>query len=73
MRIPLKPGWEDYRFNTKIYPASPGDRRVIDDTFDHLHDQDKMHWSCCYTPFGALVFVVWKIVIDEKGNLVRKG
>ena len=67
LSVPLKDGWSAASLSTKPYPLSAKDRRVVDTTFDKLHEDGKMEWSTEPTPFGFLVFVVWK---GDKGRAV---
>ena len=46
--------------STKIYSVGQKNKKIIDVTFDKLHQQRKMTWSKQLTLFSYLVFVVWK-------------
>ena len=44
----------------KVYQLGPKDKKLIDETFDLLHQQGKMEWSIKPTQYGAPVFVMWR-------------
>ena len=46
--------------SVKIYSVKQKDKKIIDVTFDKLHQQGKMTWSKQLTSFSYLVFIVWK-------------
>jgi hypothetical protein len=54
----------------KVYSMSSKKRNLIDEIFNKLHDQQKMHWIIEFIAHGALVFVVWRIVNEEKKERV---
>ena len=58
MPIPLKDGADPKP--SRVYPLGERDRKIIDDTFDKLHDQGKMVWTSYPTKFSYPVFVVWR-------------
>lgn len=58
MGISLKDDWKEFPQLKKVYPLGPKDRKVVDQEFDCLHSQNKMHWTAKNTPFGYSVFVV---------------
>lgn len=69
MRIPLKDGWQDkLTGRSKIYPLGIEDRKLVDETFDNMHEQGRLKWTDEETPFSFPVFVVWKLI-----NGKRKG
>lgn len=69
MRIPLKEGWQDkLTGRSKIYPLGIEDRKLVDETFDKMHEQGRLKWTDEETPFSFPVFVVWKM-----SNGKRKG
>ncbi len=73
MRIPLRSDWETKSSKTaRVYPLGADARKVIDDTFDKLHDQGRMSWTSESTPFSYPVFVVWTVRPDgsRKGRAV---
>ncbi len=54
----------------RIYSMRFKKRELIDETFDKLHQQRKMHWIIELTVHDALVFVVWRMINDERKNRV---
>ena len=56
MPINLKPGVTPKP--NRVYPLGPKNKAVLDDTFDKLHAQEKLHWSTQPTPFSYPAFVV---------------
>ncbi len=44
----------------KMYSMRFKKRDLIDETFDKLHQQNKMHWIKKFTTHEAFVFVVWR-------------
>ena len=67
LKIPLKPGWEQARLTSKVYPLSARDRQEVDKTFDKLQEQGKLEYSKHHSPFGFPVFVTWRtIMVDGK-------
>src|SRR5277367_4270291 len=56
----------------RIYPLGIEDKRVVDKTFDKLHEQGRMSWSTTSTPFSYPVFVVWRTLPsgERKGRAV---
>jgi len=56
----------------KVYPLGTKDRKVVDKTFNKLHEQDRMSWTTTSTPFSYPVFVVWKTLPlgERKGRAV---
>ena len=73
MRIPLKADWEERVPRTaRIYPLSTDARKVVDKTFDKLHDQGRLSWTNEATPFSFPVSVVYRTMPDgsRKGRAV---
>ena len=73
MRIPLKSDWEERVPKTaRVYPLSSKSKKVVDATFDKLHNQGRLSWTSESTPFSFPVFVVWKTLPDgtRKGRAV---
>ncbi len=73
MRIPLRSDWEDKAPKTaRVYPLGADAKKVVDETFDKLHDQGRMSWTKESTPFSYPVFVVWTMRPDgtRKGRAV---
>lgn len=58
MPIPLQP--DAAPTGAKVYQLGPEDKRLIDETFNLLHQQGKMKWSTKPTQYGAPVFVIWR-------------
>ena len=70
MRIPLRSDWESKIPKTpRVYPLGNDAKDVIDETFDKLQRQKRLHWTKESTPFSFPVFVVWKRLPDGS----RKG
>jgi len=74
MTIPLKEDWKAGLLNWKVYPLGPKNRKLVNEKFDKMHVQSKMHWTKENTPFDYPVFVVWKTGYKgPKKNPIRKG
>ncbi len=74
MTISLKKDWKAGLLNWKVYPLGSKNRKLVDEKFDKMHVQSKMHWMKKNTLFGYSVFVVWKTVYKEpKKNPIWKG
>ncbi|KAI0996230.1 hypothetical protein K3495_g11949, partial [Podosphaera aphanis] len=75
MTIDLVPDWQlKYKAGqAKVYAAGTEDRRLIDKTFDSLHDQGRLRWTQASTPFSFPCFVIWKHVTKPDGSNERKG
>ena len=60
MKILLRDDWESKMpaKAPRVYPLGIEDRKVVDKTFDKLHEQERMSWSTTSTPFSYPVFVV---------------
>jgi hypothetical protein len=54
----------------KIYSMRSKNQKLIDEIFDKLHEQDKMHWTTESTAHEVLVFVIWRMINEEKKNRV---
>jgi hypothetical protein len=54
----------------KVYSMKLKKRELIDETFDKLHQQKKMHWTIESTVHSAFVFVVWRMINDERKSRV---
>ena len=71
MRISLKSNWEKRVFDkTKIYFLKTRDKKLIDKTFDELHELKRLNWANEFIFFNYSTFCVWKIVNDEKKNRI---
>jgi hypothetical protein len=42
----------------RVYPLGTKDKKVVNKTFNKLHEQDRMSWTTTATLFSYLVFVV---------------
>lgn len=71
MKVPLKPGWEAKvsAIKPKVYPLGNDARRLVDNTFNELHQQGRMKFMSNPTSFSFPIFVVWKS--DSEGK--KKG
>jgi hypothetical protein len=54
----------------RVYSMRLKKRELIDETFDKLHQQRKMHRTIKSTMHDAFVFIVWRMINDERKNLV---
>lgn len=73
MRIPLKSDWSEHVPKTaRVYPLSSEAKKIVDKTFDKLHDQGRLSWTNEATPFSFPVFVVYRTMPDgsRKGRAV---
>lgn len=70
MPIPLRPNAAPT--GAKVYQLGPEDRKLVDETFDLLHQQGKMEWSTDPTQYGSPVFVIWRTLPsgERKGRVV---
>ena len=67
MRIFFKSDWEiKMSEKAKIYSLRQKDRILIDETFDKLHEFDKLFWITEFISFSYLLFCVWKIDVNDK-------
>jgi hypothetical protein len=73
MQIPLVEGWEKKRPKPKVYPLSTEDQKLVDETFDKLHSQNRMEWAKEHTPSGYPVFVAYRNVHRPDGSTIIKG
>ncbi|KAF2703432.1 hypothetical protein K504DRAFT_520152 [Pleomassaria siparia CBS 279.74] len=69
MRIPLKESSQNVNIPSKIYQVGLKDQKVIDATFNKLHQQNKMSWATRGSTFGVPVFVTWKNVVTYNARL----
>jgi hypothetical protein len=49
----------------KVYSMRSKKRELIDETFDKLHQQNKMHWTIESTVHEVSIFVVWRQIFDD--------
>ena len=69
MRISLKSNWKQRIFDkAKIYSLNKKNRKLVDETFDKLHESDKLNWIDEFISFSYSVFCVWKEINDKKKN-----
>ena len=56
----------------RVYPLGIDDRKLVDKTFDKLHEQEWMLQSTTSTLFSYPVFIIWKILPsrERKGQVV---
>jgi hypothetical protein len=54
----------------KVYSMKSKKRELIDEIFDKLHDQEKMHWTTEFIAHEISVFVVWRMINKEKKKRV---
>lgn len=68
MKILLKPGWETKvsAIKPRVYPLGNDARRLVDDTFDELHQQSRINITSDLTSFSFPVFVIWKLDSESK-------
>jgi hypothetical protein len=55
---------------TKIYSMKSSERKLIDKTFNKLHEQDKMHWTTKLITHETSIFVIWRMINEKKKNRV---
>lgn len=68
MKVPLKPSWESKVSSIKprVYPLGNKAWRVIDNTFDKMHEQGRLKFTTDPTSFSFSVFIVWNA--DAQGK-----
>ena len=52
--------------SNKVYSLKFKNKTVLNDTFDKLHAQEKLHWSIQSTSFSYSAFVIWRNLFNEK-------
>ena len=72
MPISLKLDWVDHLKINRVYFFEIEDRTLIDETFDKLHQQEKMEWTKNFISFEYPMFVVWKTVIKDEKPVKKK-
>jgi hypothetical protein len=50
----------------KMYSMRSKKRELINEIFDKLHDQEKMHWTIKSIAHETSIFVVWRMINEEK-------
>ena len=53
-------------FAIKIYSLNLKNKKVIDKKFNRLYEKEKMLWTEKFMIYNYSIFVVWKIVNDER-------
>ena len=67
MKISLKSNWKQRIFDkTKIYFLDKKNKKFVDETFDKLHESNKLNWIDEFISFSYFVFCVWKKINDKK-------
>ena len=54
----------------KMYFVEIKNKKIIDKTFNKLHDEKKLSWTTDFTSFNFSCFVVWKNSFDQKKRRV---
>ena len=54
----------------RVYFFDQRDREVINETFNKMHDQNKMKWLLQSIPFNFFCFVIWKNISTDKKDKV---
>ena len=49
---------------TKMYSLNLVDRKLVDETFDKLHAQERMKYTSQFTSHDYSIFAIWRIVFD---------
>jgi hypothetical protein len=71
MRISLRSDWEIRIFEkTKIYSWKTENKKLVDQIFDDLHAKKRFKYTSESTSFSYSVFVVWKVINDQKKDRV---
>jgi hypothetical protein len=71
MRISLRFDWKIRIFEkTKIYSLKTKNKKLVDQIFDDLHAKKRLKYTTESTSFSYSVFVVWKMINDQKKNRV---
>ena len=71
MRISLKFNWKSKIFEkAKIYFLNIKNKVFVDETFDKLHEIEKLNWTKSLTFFNYSIFCVWKMINDERKERV---
>jgi hypothetical protein len=50
----------------KVYSMKWKKRELINETFNKLHDQEKMHWTTESITHEASIFVIWRMINEER-------
>ncbi len=54
----------------KMYSMRFKKRELINETFDKLHHQNKMHWIIEFIFHDASIFVIWRMINEEKKDKI---
>ncbi len=54
----------------EVYSMKSKKRELINEIFNKLHDQKKMHWTIEAITHKVFVFVIWSRINEEKKELV---
>ena len=65
MSIILKLNWAENLKSNKVYSLKIEDRKIVDEIFDALHQQDKMKWFIKATLFDYSIFVTWRTIYKD--------
>ena len=69
MRLSLRNDWQDRISNKfKMYSLNNENKKIIDNTFDELHEKERLIWTTIFTSFFYFVFVVWKTINEIRKN-----
>lgn len=60
MEIPLIDNWETHykAGQARVYPLGHKEQKVVNETFNKLHEQGRLEWTTAHTPFSFPCFVV---------------
>ena len=71
MHIFLRLNWEfTIKDKTKIYFLEVKDKLILNQTFNKLHEQNRLFWTTKSTSFSFSCFVVWKDSESKRKNRV---
>ncbi len=51
---------------TKVYSMNSNEKKLIDETFNKLHEQNKMHWTTKLITHEASIFVIWRMINEKR-------
>ncbi len=54
----------------KVYSMKSKKRELINETFDKLHHQNKMHWIIEFIAHDASIFVIWRMINEERKDKI---
>ena len=71
MQISLKNDWKRIiKEKAKVYSLEVKNRLIFDETFDKLHDQERLSWITESISFSFPCFVVWKDSTNNRKNRI---